>query len=141
MILYILYTIDFKLYTTYYTLDTRYDIPCSSMAYNTEAGPTKYLVGTEQGTVLSINLRNKKDGGIVVYDEGPGKHHGPIYSIERNPLHTKFFLTVGDWTARVWDCGGGLCPQRSIRRLQSGASPAYATPAWVRWPGLWGNLA
>ena len=74
----------------------------SSMAYNTEAGPTKYLVGTEQGTVLSINLRNKKDGGIVVYDEGPGKHHGPIYSIERNPLHTKFFLTVGDWTARVW---------------------------------------
>merc|ERR1711968_322166 len=70
----------------------------SSMAYNTEAGPTKYLVGTEQGTVLSINLRTKKDGGIVVYDEGPGKHHGPIYSIERNPLHTKFFLTVGCWS-------------------------------------------
>lgn len=74
----------------------------SSLAYNTEAGPTKYLVGTEQGTVLSINLRNKKDNGITVYDEGPGKHHGPIYSIERNPVHTKFFLTIGDWTARVW---------------------------------------
>jgi dynein intermediate chain 2 len=29
----------------------------SSMEYNTEAGPTKYLVGTEQGVVLSINLR------------------------------------------------------------------------------------
>ena len=35
------------------------------MAYNTEAGPTKYLVGTEQGTVLSINLRTKKDGIVV----------------------------------------------------------------------------
>ena len=75
----------------------------SSMAYNTEAGPTKYLVGTEQGIVLSINTRNQKqNNGIVVYDEGPGKHHGPIYGIERNPLHTKFFLTIGDWTARVW---------------------------------------
>jgi dynein intermediate chain 2, axonemal len=75
----------------------------SSMAYNTEAGPTKYLVGTEQGIVLSINTRNKKqNNGITVYDEGPGKHHGPIYGIERNPLHTKFFLTIGDWTARVW---------------------------------------
>ncbi|CAM9788108.1 unnamed protein product, partial [Heterosigma akashiwo] len=33
---------------------------------------------------------------------GPGKHHGPIYSIQRNPTNTKFFLTVGDWTARIW---------------------------------------
>ena len=31
----------------------------SSMAYNTEAGPTKYLVGTEQGVVLSINTVTK----------------------------------------------------------------------------------
>ena len=44
----------------------------------------------------------KQNNGITVYDEGPGKHHGPIYGIERNPLHTKFFLTIGDWTARVW---------------------------------------
>lgn len=74
------------------------------MAYNTEAGPTKYLVGTEQGTVLSINLRNKKDGGIVVYDEGPGKHHGPIYSIERNPLHTSvldFFWVIFILTEKI----------------------------------------
>mmetsp|Transcript_6400 Transcript_6400/g.14130 ORF Transcript_6400/g.14130 Transcript_6400/m.14130 type:complete len:361 (-) Transcript_6400:714-1796(-) len=32
----------------------------SSMEYNQEAGPTKYLVGTEQGVVMSVNLRNKK---------------------------------------------------------------------------------
>ena len=75
----------------------------SSMEYNTEAGPTKYLVGTEQGMVLSVNLRNsKQNNGITVYDTGAGKHHGPIYSIQRNPTHSKFFLTIGDWTARIW---------------------------------------
>ncbi len=75
----------------------------SSLEYNTEAGPTKYLVGTEQGVVISVNLRNKKtNNGLFVYDQGAGKHHGPIYSIQRNPTHTKFFMTIGDWTARVW---------------------------------------
>lgn len=75
----------------------------SSMEYNSEAGPTKYLVGTEQGIVMSINLRNRRsNNGIAVYDSGPGKHHGPIYSIQRNPTHNKFFMTVGDWTARIW---------------------------------------
>lgn len=75
----------------------------SSLAYSSEAGPTKYLVGTEQGVVLGVNLRNKKqNNGITVYDRGAGKHHAPIYAIQRNPVHSKFFLTVGDWTARVW---------------------------------------
>lgn len=75
----------------------------SSLEYNTEAGPTKYLVGTEQGVVLAVNLRNRKqNNGVSVYDNGPGKHHGPIYSIQRNPTHNKFFMTIGDWTARIW---------------------------------------
>ena len=83
------------------TLNTKMGGSC--MEYNTEAGPTKYLVGSEQGTVLSINLRNRKqNNGIVVYDMGPGKHHGPINSIQRNPSNSKFFMTVGDWTARIW---------------------------------------
>ena len=29
-------------------------------------------------------------------------HHGPVYSVMRNTFFAKFFLTVGDWTARVW---------------------------------------
>ena len=75
----------------------------SSLEYNTEAGPTKFLVGTEQGIVMSLNTRNKKtNNGITVFDAGSGKHNGPIPSIHRNPTHTKYFLTVGDWTARVW---------------------------------------
>lgn len=79
----------------------------SSMEYNVEAGPAKYLVGTEQGVVLSINLRKRKSNDCVVpMDMGSGKHHGPIYSIQRNPTFSKFFMTVGDWTARIWSEDG-----------------------------------
>lgn len=81
----------------------------SSMEYNSEAGPSKYLIGTEQGIVLMVNLKNRKQGnasmvnnGITVFDQGPGKHHGPIYSIQRNPSYSKCFITVGDWTAKIW---------------------------------------
>tara|TARA_A100001015_G_scaffold283493_1_gene348856 strand:- start:1990 stop:3738 length:1749 start_codon:yes stop_codon:yes gene_type:complete len=75
----------------------------SALAYNSEAGPHKYLVGTEQGIVASINTRSKKtNNGVSIYKNGPGKHHAPIYSIQRNPTHTKYFMTVGDWTARIW---------------------------------------
>ena len=75
----------------------------SALEYNTEAGPTKFLIGTEQGVVMSLNTRNKKtNNGLTVFDMGSGKHSGPIPSIQRNPIHTKYFMTVGDWTARVW---------------------------------------
>lgn len=75
----------------------------SSLEYSSEAGPSKYLVGTEQGVVLSINLKNRKqNNGITVLDQGAGKHHGPIYAVQRNPVNTKCFLTIGDWTAKIW---------------------------------------
>ena len=35
---------------------------------------------------------------VTVY---PG-HYGPVYSLQRNPFYPKNFLTVGDWTARIW---------------------------------------
>eukprot|EP00562_Extubocellulus_spinifer_P031720 CAMPEP_0178723246 /NCGR_PEP_ID=MMETSP0699-20121125/25442_1 /TAXON_ID=265572 /ORGANISM="Extubocellulus spinifer, Strain CCMP396" /LENGTH=590 /DNA_ID=CAMNT_0020374309 /DNA_START=76 /DNA_END=1848 /DNA_ORIENTATION=- len=77
----------------------------SSLEYNTDAGATKYLIGTEQGIPLSINLRQRKNNnGITVLEgsNGTGKHHGSVHAIQRNPVHTKFFMTVGDWTAKVW---------------------------------------
>ena len=76
----------------------------SSLEYNSEAGPTKYLMGTEQGAVVSVNLRQRKtNNGILVYDKSKqALHHGPIYSIQRNPTHNKYFMTVGDWSARIW---------------------------------------
>ncbi len=75
----------------------------SSLAYNMEAGPTKYIVGTEQGCVMSINMKKKDKDRIVVSDRGNGRHHAPIYSIERNPINPRFFMTIGDWTARLWE--------------------------------------
>eukprot|EP00742_Colponemidia_sp_Colp-10_P001216 GILJ01001309.1.p1 GENE.GILJ01001309.1~~GILJ01001309.1.p1 ORF type:complete len:593 (-),score=99.77 GILJ01001309.1:140-1918(-) len=75
----------------------------TSLEYNPEAGPTKYLVGTEQGVVLSVNKKPKKAIEINQRFGGEvGKHHGPIYSIQRNPANMKYFLTIGDWTARIW---------------------------------------
>uniref|UniRef100_A0A3P9PQB1 Dynein axonemal intermediate chain 2 n=1 Tax=Poecilia reticulata TaxID=8081 RepID=A0A3P9PQB1_POERE len=62
--------------------------------------PTKFMVGTEQGMVVSCNRKAKTPAEkIVCTYEG---HHGPIYSIQRNPFFPKNFLTVGDWTARIW---------------------------------------
>ena len=73
------------------------------LEYSTEAGPTKFLVGSEQGIVMSLNTRNKKtNNGITVFDTGAGKHQGNIPSIQRNPTHNKYFMTVGDWTTRIW---------------------------------------
>lgn len=76
-----------------------------SLEYNSEAGPTKYLVGTELGTVVSVNLRNRKvNNGVSISDDALGKKHlGPIYCIRRNPIHNKFFMTIGDWTAKIWN--------------------------------------
>merc|ERR1719401_2473730 len=33
---------------------------------------------------------------------GFGRHFGPVYACKRNPFHVKFFLTVGDWCAKMW---------------------------------------
>lgn len=78
----------------------------TSMEYNIEAGPAKYLVGTEQGIVLSMNMKKKGSGGkgdaCQAMDTGPGKHHGPIYTIQRNPIHPSNYMTVGDWGVRFW---------------------------------------
>lgn len=62
--------------------------------------PTKFMVGTEQGTVMSCNRKAKTPAEkiVAVY---PG-HHGPVYALQRNPFFPKNFLSVGDWTARIW---------------------------------------
>ncbi|XP_047460178.1 dynein axonemal intermediate chain 2 isoform X2 [Mugil cephalus] len=62
--------------------------------------PTKFMVGTEQGVVVSCNRKAKTPAEKIVctYDG----HHGPVYALHRNPFFPKNFLTVGDWTARIW---------------------------------------
>ncbi|XP_073739247.1 dynein axonemal intermediate chain 2 isoform X2 [Callorhinus ursinus] len=67
---------------------------------STDGQPTKFMVGTEQGIVISCNRKAKTSAEKIVCTF-PG-HHGPIYALQRNPFYPKNFLTVGDWTARIW---------------------------------------
>lgn len=71
--------------------------------YNNDAGPLKYLIGTEQGYMFQVNKRPQNAVNITHrYGLVGGKHHGPVYAIQRNPSLSKYFLTVGDWTAKIW---------------------------------------
>jgi dynein intermediate chain 2 len=68
--------------------------------YDGVAGPSKFMVGTEQGVILSCNRKTKNPADRIV--NSYSGHHGPVYALQRNPFYPKYFLTVGDWTARVW---------------------------------------
>ena len=70
-----------------------------SLEYSAAAGPTKFMVGTEQGTVLSCNRKGKSPSDRIT--NSYSGHHGPIYALHRNPFYPKYFLTIGDWTVRV----------------------------------------
>ncbi|GLI59067.1 hypothetical protein VaNZ11_000900 [Volvox africanus] len=70
------------------------------LEYDTNAGPTNFMVGTEQGQIFSCNRKAKNPVDRVKYVLSG--HHGPIYGLRRNPFNSKYFLSIGDWTARVW---------------------------------------
>ncbi|EPY37397.1 hypothetical protein AGDE_06537 [Angomonas deanei] len=59
------------------------------------------MIGTEQGTILSCNRKGKTQHEKIGPNTFNG-HHGPVYSVQRNPSFSKYFLSVGDWTARLW---------------------------------------
>ena len=93
----------------------------TSLEYNADASPLKYLVGTEQGYILQANKRKQVEINLK-FGLDQGKHHGPIYNIERNPGHLKYFLTVGDWSAKIW------CEDlKSHPIMQTRYSSAYLT--------------
>lgn len=62
--------------------------------------PTKFQVGTEQGGVVLFN-RKAKDPNDKIAATYQG-HHGPVYTVERNPFFPKYFMSVGDWSMRIW---------------------------------------
>ena len=70
-----------------------------SMEYAAAGG--KFLVGTEQGKVVACSRKGKTNAEKIgnVY-EG---HCGPVYGLQRSPFFPKFFLSVGDWTVRLWN--------------------------------------
>lgn len=69
--------------------------------YNAVAGPTKFMVGTEQGTILAGNRKAKQPADRVTGSYLG--HHGWLAALARSPFFPKFFLSIGDWTARLWN--------------------------------------
>ncbi|XP_057659337.1 dynein intermediate chain 3, ciliary-like [Diorhabda carinulata] len=67
--------------------------------------PTRFMVGTEHGAVISGN-RKGKTALEKIAQRIPNAHLGPVLALQRNPAFPKNFLTVGDWTAKIWseDC-------------------------------------
>ncbi|XP_037907219.1 dynein intermediate chain 3, ciliary isoform X2 [Hermetia illucens] len=66
--------------------------------------PTRFMCGTEMGMLFSCNRKGKTP--MEKINIRMMCHLGPVYAITRNPAFVKNFLTVGDWTARIWseDC-------------------------------------
>jgi len=98
----------------------------TSLEWAQEAGPTKYLVGTEQGCVLALNKKPKKPIETSTWfgletKGGYFPHHGPVYSCKRNPQQVKNFLTVGDWTAKLW------LEELKSPLMQTANAPSYLT--------------
>ena len=62
--------------------------------------PSRFMIGSTLGTVLCCS-RKAKDGKDVVLNRYKA-HHGPVRSLQRNPLFPKNFLTAGDWSMKIW---------------------------------------
>jgi len=61
----------------------------------------KFMVATEQGTIISCNRKAKNPSDRVgISYEG---HLSPVYAVTRSSFMPKFFLTIGDWTWRLWN--------------------------------------
>ncbi|XP_025832574.1 dynein intermediate chain 3, ciliary-like isoform X2 [Agrilus planipennis] len=66
--------------------------------------PTRFMIGCENGQIYSGNRKGKStmEKLNVKFDA----HLGPVLALQRNTAYLKNFLSIGDWTARVWaeDC-------------------------------------
>lgn len=58
------------------------------------------MVGTESGVVYICNKRFKTPADRI-YSE-VRCYHGTVSAVQRNPSFLKFFLSVGDWQAKIW---------------------------------------
>ncbi|KOB66868.1 putative dynein intermediate chain 3, ciliary, partial [Operophtera brumata] len=96
--------------------------------------PTRFMCGTENGFVVCGNRKGK-----TPMEKLPAKfpaHYGPVWSLERNPGFLKNFLTVGDWTARVWsdDCRDSAVvwspPHRHKITAGTWSPTRYITVVW-----------
>ncbi|XP_015124160.2 dynein intermediate chain 3, ciliary-like, partial [Diachasma alloeum] len=74
-------------------------IGVSALQFEATMG-TKFMAGMENGVVVSGTRKGKNPAEKLAVRFNC--HYGPVLAIDRNPFSTKNFLTIGDWTARVW---------------------------------------
>lgn len=67
--------------------------------YDPIYSPQKFLVGTEQGVIISCQRRKNKP---IQIEKAYFGHVSPIYAVQRNPYNPKYFLSIGDWTVKIW---------------------------------------
>jgi len=80
-------------------LDISKALGCVSLEFESTI-PTKFMVGTEHGCIISCNRKAKtQQDKIAAVFSG---HVGPVYSLQRNPIFPKMFLSVGDWSAKIF---------------------------------------
>ncbi len=72
-----------------------------SVSLDFDPSGTRFLVGTENGVVLWCNKKGKSSSGADRVVNTYAGHHGPVYAVQRNPVFSKYFLTVGDWSSKV----------------------------------------
>nr|XP_034190181.1 dynein intermediate chain 2, axonemal isoform X1 [Osmia lignaria] len=78
-------------------------IGISALQFEPSMG-TRFMCGLENGIVISGNRKGKTPAEKIATKFKA--QYGPVISLERNPTFVKNFLTVGDWTTRIWseDC-------------------------------------
>lgn len=71
----------------------------SALQYESTMG-TKFLAGLENGLIINANRKGKNAAEkIAIKFEC---HYGPVITIDRNPFSAKNYLTVGDWSTKIW---------------------------------------
>ncbi|XP_076680480.1 dynein axonemal intermediate chain 2-like [Andrena cerasifolii] len=61
---------------------------------------TKFMFGMDNGVILTGSRRAKTNAEKLAV-KFPA-HYGPVLSVDCNVFNPSVFLSVGDWTARVW---------------------------------------
>ena len=64
--------------------------------------PSKFLIGTAQGSVFSCRMQPKIGSESLFLTTFKDCYHSKVMSVDRNPLHPKSFLTVGGNTVKIW---------------------------------------
>ncbi|KAH0540922.1 hypothetical protein KQX54_020523 [Cotesia glomerata] len=79
--------------------DTVKAVGVSSLQFEPTIG-TKFMAGMENGIVVSGSRKGKNP--VEKMSMRFDCHCGPVVAIDRNPFATKNFLTIGDWTTKIW---------------------------------------